>query len=145
MVSLGDSDYAAYYQNYGINSEDAGVELSFINVKTGGISTETFKGKMIKKVEVISVDSLNINYVLVHVMSGPSGNLKWPHEHQLYFYSLDGKTRKQIFLPEKMISDYVINKGAGRIVLIIRNGFSEYPPKKNEIKVFDLQTLTEIK
>ncbi len=141
------SDYViAKFQNF---SKTNGYQngLQFINTSTGKIKKLEFpEDAFIQNVLEVSIDSLEINLVLVISGERPSKRAKFEEQSTIATYTPDGILINSVTINQG-ITDYVVNRKNGRLVIILNND----KKKSSEIEIvqtvqiFDLRTLAEIK
>ena len=123
--------------------------LLFINTENGQTTQIDFpKDAVIRTVEQIKIDSLEINKVLVvakTVNLDNSKSIDWSDPSQIIILSTDGKEKKQLTDDKFFVSTWTINNKSGTIVVtghFDTNNNGKYDKKdKNEILIFDLKTL----
>ena len=127
--------------------------LLFINTVTGHTKQIDFpKDAILRNVEQIKLDTLNINKVIVlaHTVNlDGSKSIDWGDPQQLILLSTDGNTKIQITKDDFFIDSWALNRETGVIVITgyhdTNNNGRHDKKDKNDILLFDLKKSMPIK
>jgi hypothetical protein len=123
--------------------------LLFIDTKNGLTNQVDFPNEgYFQNVEQVKIDSLGINCLLVSAqtidLDGKKG-IDWNDPTQIIVLSTDGKQKTQLTDSKLFVSNWIVNKKTGTIVITghydTNNNGKKDKTDKNEVGVYDLITL----